>query len=243
MQKTVLLISFTVACICCNAQFNDSVHRQVKFASTGILNKTNAVSSYVVNNIAAYNVNKKNITFNSSANWVYGQQNGNLTNNDFLATANMDLNKQLKKLYYWALLTYQTSLSLNIDYRFQGGAGIGYNLMNTPTANIVVSDGILFEKGNLADPNIGKDVYQTIRNSLRIKYRFIIKDKLVFEGMHFYQPSFSELQDYNISSINNLSVKLKQWLSLTAATTYNRIQRTNRQNLLVTFGFVIEKYF
>ncbi|WP_207632780.1 DUF481 domain-containing protein [Foetidibacter luteolus] len=207
------------------------------------MNRTNEQSSFVINNSLGFGVSHRHTAFSSSANWIYGQQNKNLTNNDLLVTANLDVWRKESRISYWALLSYQTSLSLKIDYRLQGGGGISYTILRTPVSSFVISDGLLFEKGNLVDATLGKDMYQTTRNSTRIKYRFNIQERLIVEGIHFYQPSLQDISDYNISSVNTLAVKLRKWLSLTAAANYNKISRTNRENLILTFGVAVEKYF
>jgi len=51
------------------------------------------------------------------------------------------------------------------------------------------------------------------------------------------------LKDYILKFNNQLSVKLNKWLSINAAMAYNEISRTNRQNLLITYGIAVDKYF
>ncbi len=239
-----LLIVFSILAFNkCYGQFNDSTNYHVKFASTGILNRTNDGDSYVLNNGLNFNVNKKKMTFNSTTAWVYGLQNNNLTNNDFSTYQDFDLFKSTHRLYYWALLTYEKSYSLKITNRFQAGGGIAYKAVNTPSFNLVLSDGFLYETSNLEDATLGHDVYQTVRNSFRVKYKLTIKNTVVLEGVGFYQPSMLDISDYIIKGSNSLSVKLNKWLALTATEINNTISRTKRENLLMTFGFTVEKYF
>ena len=103
--------------------------------------------------------------------------------------------------------------------------------------------GILYEQGDLVDANLGHDIYNIPRNSFRLLYHWSLKDRLVIEGIHFFQPSFKDGNDYIIQSTSNISVKLKEWLSLTASLIYNKVSRTKRENLLVTYGITLEKYF
>lgn len=244
-------IFFTVTCIVITnffagnafAQFNDSVHYYAKFATTGIINRTNQSRSFVLNNAAAFSVHKKAVELNSSASWIYGQQGGKLTNNDFTTGLNVDLNKNTKKLYYWGLVNLTSSYSLNINQQFQGGGGIGYNIVNQPTIEIIVSDGLLYEKSSLKIDDTTNDNYQTLRNSLRLRHRWVINNIITWDGMHFWQPSLVKFDDYIIRSTSNISVKLKKWLSLTSSLTYNKLSRTSRENLLVSFGIVAENYF
>ncbi|MEX6687225.1 hypothetical protein QTN47_06950 [Danxiaibacter flavus] len=236
----VLTVLFNYKCL---AQFTDSTNYHVKFASTGILNRTNDGDSYVLTNGLNFNVNKKKMTFNSTTAWIYGLQNNNLTNNDFSTYEDFDLFKSTHRLYYWGLLTYEKSYSLKITNRFQAGGGIAYKTVTKPNFNLVLSDGFLYETSNLEDATLGHDVYQTVRNSFRVKYKLTIKNTVVLEGVGFYQPSMLDISDYIIKGSNSLSVKLNKWLSLTASEINNTISRTKRENLLVTFGITVEKYF
>ena len=63
------------------------------------------------------------------------------------------------------------------------------------------------------------------------------------QGTNFIQPSIISFDDYILKFKNQLSVKLNQWLSVNASMEYNKISRTNRANLLVTYGLALSKYF
>jgi hypothetical protein len=90
---------------------------------------------------------------------------------------------------------------------------------------------------------IGKDVYQTVRNSFRLKFHWAYKDILVIDAAEFYQPSLASFDDYILKSNNSLSIKLSKWLAINASLAYNKISRTERENLLITYGLKIDKYF
>lgn len=225
------------------SQFNDSVHHHFSFASTAIYNKTNEVSFFVLNNNAGYEINQKKVSFNTAVSWIYGKQQKKLSNNDVSAFANVDYLKEVQSLYYWALVNFDESYSLKINYRFQSGLGIGYTFVNSPHLNLELSDGFLYENSDLNDPVLGKDVYQTIRNSLRLKYRWSYKNVFSLQGTNFVQPSIISFGDYILKFNNQLSVKLNQWLSINASAVYNKISRTNRENLLITYGVTVNKYF
>jgi hypothetical protein len=225
------------------AQFSDSTSYYLKYATTGILNKTQDSRSYMLTNALAFNVSKKRVSINNSVNWIYGQQDRNLTNNDVLVTSDVNLNRGIHQLYYWGLLTYESSFSLNIIGRGQAGLGVGYTFVDKPAAWFVLTDGFLYETSNLTDPDFGKDVYQTIRNSFRMRYKFLFGKVVTLEGTHFFQPSVEAIRDYIIRSSSTLGFKLRQWISLAAALNYNRINRTRRENLFLSFGITLEKYF
>jgi hypothetical protein len=234
----LLLLYFTG-----RSQFNDTTHYHMNFAATGTFNKASAGDSYVLNNALGFDVNKKKMSLNSSNSWVYGQSQGRVTNNDFSSTLNFDLYRAVRTWYYWGLASYTSSYSLKISNQFQAGAGIGYNAVRKDNEELVISDGILFESSNLYNATTGKSTYVTARNSLRVKYRWIIWKSVVLDGMQFWQPALNDISNYIVRSTNNLSVGLNKWLSIGASLTYNRFNKTNSENLLINFGLTVDKYF
>ncbi|MBX3257081.1 MAG: DUF481 domain-containing protein [Chitinophagaceae bacterium] len=225
------------------AQFNDSVHYYTKFSTTGIINKTKDSRSFVMNNGFSFNVSKKKVSLNSSAGYIYGRQNGTLTNNDFTTGLNVDLLKNTHKLYYWGLVNLTSSYSLKINHQVQAGGGVGYSFLNREKAELVVSDGLLYEASSVKTEAGTNDTYQTVRNSLRVRHRWLINDVISWDGTHFWQPSLERIDDYIIKSSTSVSIRLRKWLSITSALTYNKFSRTGRENLLVSFGLTAETYF
>jgi hypothetical protein len=227
------------------AQFNDTVNYYANFSGTGNLNRTNTTgSTYLLNNALQFQVSKKKFSINSMVNHVYGKNPTSKTNDDFLGILNLDILKGVQQFYYWALISYEKSFSLKLDKRFQAGAGVGYTFVNTDNANLEVSDGVLFETTDLSIPDQhGQSSYQTVRNSLRLKYRFVINEIFHFDGINFYQPSFSDGNDYILKLRASFSLKLYKWLNLTTSFNYNRQNITSTENLFLSYGLSMEKYF
>jgi hypothetical protein len=227
------------------AQFNDSVSHYLNFSGTGSLNRTTpGGTTYLLNNVVKFQIDKKKISLNSLASHIFGKNPNAKTNDDFFAVINLDVLKGIQKFYYWALMSAEKSFSLKVDSRFQAGVGVGYSFVNFDKANLEISDGFLYETSNLGViDKLGRTSYQTVRNSLRLKYRFIIKDIFRFDGLHFYQPSLSDGDDYILKLNTSFSVKLYKWLNFTTAFNYNRQNITATENLLITYGLSLEKYF
>ena len=59
----------------------------------------------------------------------------------------------------------------------------------------------------------------------------------------FCKTPFSAIVTTLINATSKLSFKLLQWISLTASLRYNKVNRNNRENLLLTFGVTAERYF
>lgn len=242
-MKYVFLLLLTVISYTAAAQYSDSVHYYARLASAGSINTTQDGRSYLLNNNYKFGISKKKISLNASGGWVYGQQDSTLTNNDFTSSLDFSLLRSVKQLYYWGLASYDKSVSLKINDRFQAGGGIAYNVFDRKNAYLSLSDGIIFENSDLYLKDTIHDVYHTFRNSFRLAYKFVIADIVVIDGTHFLQQSLSRGSDYNIRSTSNLSFLLRKWLSITATMTYNKLNRTERENLLFSYGLTFEKYF
>lgn len=224
-------------------QFTDSIHHLFKYDITGVLNRTNSNRAFILNNGLSFQLKKKYITLTQNTGWIYGTQNRILSNNDLNSVLNMDILKDTRRLYYWALASFTSSYSLRIAQQTQVGGGIGYNLVNKPNGELVISDGLLYEFSNLRIDSVTRKSYQTVRNSLRIKHRLVINDMITLNGTHFWQPSLKDISDNIIRSSATLSIRLKKWLMLSSGFTYNHISRTQRENLLFSIGLGFEKYF
>ncbi len=243
MNRFVIVLFFMVVSQFAFAQFNDSVHYYIYYGSTGVLNKTNDGNSFVLNNTLRFSVSKKIMTLNTTNSYVYGEQRLNKTNNDFSSILDFDIYKNIRKLYYWGLGNFDKSFSLKINNRGQAGGGLAYRFIKTPTAELVLSDGIIYERSDLQKADATRDVYETLRNSARLRFRWVIKDILVLDGLQFFQNSLSDKNDYIIKSTTTASFKLRKWLNFTTALNYNKLSKTQRENLLVTFGLTVEQYF
>lgn len=243
MRVIISAIVFLLVTCTCSAQFNDSTHYYVSYKSAGSINRTNANSAYLLNNAFKVGVNQKRISLNFANSWVYGQQQNNLTNNDFTSTLDCNSYNSIPHFFYWGLGNYMASYSLKIISQYQAGAGLAYNLVDKDKLKINVSDGILYESSDLSVTDSTHDKYTTYRNSLRFSFKFHIHELITFNGVNFLQNSLSSRSDYIIKSNLTLGVKLRKWLTLTTTYSYNRYNRTNRENTLFSYGLTVEQYF
>lgn len=226
------------------AQFNDTINYYFKINSAGIVNRTNDRNAYVLNNQVRFSFYRKNVSVNTNNSWIYGKQQGALSNRDFTSALDFDLYKSRHNVYYWGLLHYESSFSLKLDHRFQGGAGIGYYLIDRKDFVVHISEGILYEMTDLYDrENAADNVYDTYRNSFRLKFRFLFHERLSLEGSNFLQHAIGDRKDYIIRSNTMLTVKLWKFVSLTVNVNYNKLNLTERENFLLNYGVLLEKYF
>lgn len=222
-----------------NAQFTDSTHYHLNVIANGAINQSNGDHSYLLNNALNFAIKKKSFSLNSVNTFVYGKQNNQLTNNDYSSTLNFNLYKTFPHFFYWGLVNYNTSYSLKIYNQVLMGLGIAYNVVDKKNAKINLSDGVVYDKSDLTT----NSNYHTYRNSFRLQFHFLAKDIFTLDGSNFWQPSLSNKNDYIVQTTTTLGLKIKKWLSFTTALSYNRMDVTNSDNLIFTYGLSIDKYF
>ncbi|WP_345947816.1 DUF481 domain-containing protein [Mucilaginibacter sp. PAMB04274] len=243
MHKYPLLFVLLLGSFTASAQFNDTTNYHVIFNATGSANRARDGNAYLLNNGLRFEVKKKSVAMNLSNSWVYGKSNGALTNNDYSASFDFNLYKAMPHAYYWGLANYNTSYSLKINNQLLAGGGIAYSIYDRPNAYLNVSDGILYDLSDINTTDTTREVYYTYRNSLRLQFHFVVKDLITLDGSNFLQNSVTRKGDYIIRTNVGLGFKLNNWLTLNSALSYNKISRTQSENLLFTYGLKVEKYF
>jgi len=243
MRELIGLLFLLFFSAVANAQFSDSVHHQIAFNGTGSINRTNDAVAYLLNNSLRFSLRRKSLRLNFNNNWVYGQQNNRLSNNDYISTLDFNLYKTFPHFYYWGLGNYTSSYSLKIENQVQAGIGAAYNIIDQENATLNFSDGLLYERSNIFLNDTVRDEYHTFRNSLRIQFRYKYGTLLTASGYGFLQNALNDGNDYIIRANLNLALKVYKSVSLTTAVTYNNVHRTQRENLLFTYGLVIERFF
>jgi hypothetical protein len=231
----------------------DSSHHPVKprlhgaLSATGIASNANGIKSYTFSNNFKGSIVTRDVTINLTGSYVYGETANILSNNDFTTSLDANVYEHPSKLYYWVLADYTSSHSLLINRQEQAGAGAGYNLIDKKKATLNVSDGLLYENGDLYDSLYGgpngsvyqRDIYSTIRNSVRVLGHWVVWNKVSLDATWYYQNALSNSADYIMKVNAAASVKLRSWLSFTTSYAFNRFTRTRTENSLLTFGLTL----
>lgn len=240
-----VLLVFLMTGYTASAQFTDTTNYHITYSSTGSINRTQDGNAYLLNNSLGFGLRKKDISLNLNGNYIYGKQNTVLTNNDLSSSLNVNLFKYVpfRHSFYWALVNYNTSVSLKVNNQAQGGIGFAYSFVDSKNAYLNISDGILYDQSDLMLRDTIHDVYHTYRNSFRLMFHFSIKDVVIIDGSNFLQNSFRRSSDYIIRSNTSLTFKLKKWIGFTTSLAFNKMNRTSSENLLLTYGLTIDKYF
>ena len=243
MKKFLVILICLCFCRILPAQYSDSVHYYTGFSATGSYNRTNTNSNFLLNNTLRLGARKKSIRYNFLNKWLYGEQDKERTNNDFISTLDVNLYKTLPHFYYWGLFNYASSFSLKVNNQLQAGVGIAYNIIDRETMALNLSDGLIYEYSDIILTDSSVDKYSTTRNSLRAQFKWNPGSFFSLNAHCFYQPSLQYGRDYIIRSDAAISLKLKKWLSFSMAFNYNEISRTKKQNMFMSYGLTMERYF
>ena len=244
MNKILLVLLAAFASHCVYSQESDTTLHTISINATGNANKTNGGDSYILNNGLKLSIQRKeSIALNFNNAWLYGRNDSRLTNNDYTATFDVNLYRHIKGFYYWGLGNYTTSYSLKIVNQLQTGLGIAYNIIKTPDTQLNISDGILFETSRIKPSEETSAEYQTFRNSLRLTFKYTFIERVVADGTGFLQHSLNYKNDYIIRANASIGFKINKWLMLNTSLRYNKLERTKRENLLLSYGIRAEKSF
>jgi hypothetical protein len=224
-------------------QYSDSVHYYTGLIANGTINNTDNSQSYLINNALRLGIRKKEVLLNSATAWVYGQNQQKRTNNDINSSLDFDVFRFIPHMYYWGLGNFTASYSLKINSQFQTGAGIAWDAIDKKEMRLNFSDGLLYEWSDIRVHDTAREQYQTFRNSFRLLFRWDINTTFHLYTMNFIQQSLDDKDDYIVKSNVELKCKLYKWLSLTSTYSYNRFNRTRKENNLFTYGLAIERYF
>lgn len=86
------------------AQYSDTISHFIDLSTSGSINRANDGTTYLLNNGLKLNVRKEDFSMDFNNAWLYGKQNGYMTNNDYTTIVNFDLFRTFPHLFYWGLL-------------------------------------------------------------------------------------------------------------------------------------------
>lgn len=243
MKFLFAMLLFMAIHTCSFAQFNDTTHYLTSFGATGNFNKTNDGLTMIYNNNLKFSSRFKRFDFNSAGSWLYGKNPQKVSNNDWNALADFNLTSNHPQFYYWGLFNFTSSLSLRVNQQYQTGLGVAYRFFSDKPFNFSISNGILYEFSNINTSESELLVYQTLRNSLRVRFHYSYNDRVKTSFVIFHQPSLNYKNDYILSSNASLQFKIWKWININTSFTYNKVSRTNKENMIFTYGIIAERFF
>jgi hypothetical protein len=189
------------------------------FGADGVYNSGN-VNRQLLTLRASLNYEKpKSIWgFNTSPKFQYGRNNKILQEREFYADLNSTLFYSQSDVYGLVFGSYEESNLRKINSRFMLGLGVGYKIIgskNHPNSRVKlgISNAFLKEKTDFytrEDRNIW-------RNSTRVKLKAeLIKDKLFFNNVTFFQPSITS-NYLRWNAFSQIQLKIAKHISFTVA--------------------------
>jgi hypothetical protein len=124
----------------------------------------------------------------------------------------------------------------------QTGLGLAIDLIDGKKIQFNISDGLIYDFNDVQLRDTVRDVYQTYRNSFRMQYKMNLGN-LSLRAIGFIQNSFEYRKDFIIKTDFTLAYRVRKWLSFTMQSSYNKMNRTNRETLFITYGLTFERYF
>lgn len=189
------------------------------FGADGVYNSGN-VNRQLLTLRASLNFEKPTSIwgFNTSPKYQYGRNNKILQEREFYVDLNNTLFYSQSDVYGLVFGSYEESNLRKINSRFMLGLGVGYKIIgskNHPNSRVKlgISNAFLKEKTDFytrEDRNVW-------RNSTRVKLKAeLIKDKLFFNNVTFFQPSITS-NYLRWNAFSQIQLKVAKHISLTAA--------------------------
>ena len=134
---TLLLCLFFSHAAVAQLNESDSIHWQVKFNSTASVLDGNVARTLLLNRIEVAHANK-NWGVSTRNDYQYGLTRYVLTENDIISY-NFFYLKPLNKIYPYFMGLVETNLRRKIDFRYQVGPGVSWNVINKKTSMLKLS--------------------------------------------------------------------------------------------------------
>ena len=110
----------------------------------------------------------------------------------------------------------ESSFENRIERRFSAGAGSRYNVIRTTATDLIFSLAASGEQTHpLAPPGAVAAAITLARGSSAVRLRREFTPAVSFTSESAYQPALTEPDDYTITSVNSLKVKLARFAALT----------------------------
>lgn len=238
---TLILLLGTIHSLKAN---EDSLRHEIHANFSGTINQTSEGSVYQLTHTLNYGYKQERMTFNARAGMIFGQSLGNLTNRDF--NVGSDINvfwDDAKKWYAWGLGNGINSYSLKINHQFQVGGGLAWNAIDEKHISLNISDGLVYEQSEIISGEGELINYSTLRNSMRINFRYTWKEAITFRTTNYWQPSLTVANDNIITSNTELQIKLWKWVHINSKLQYNMISRTEKENIIFSYGLSLQHRF
>lgn len=251
-KRNILCLSLLLSWGSAFSQLNesDSIQWQVKFNATASVLDGNVARTLLLNRLE---VTRANARFGLSTrnDYQYGRTRYKLTENDFISS-NFVYLKPLSKVYPYVMALVETNLRRKINFRYQVGPGVSWNVINQKTDLLKLSltgtyentryGGSIFED----EEYNGSDVIETWRATGRVFGRHILKNKIRISYEFWWQQSLDEHNNYRYHTEEAIEFPIAKHVAFRTAFrySYENIELIGLKpfDLYWTYGFTVSNF-
>jgi hypothetical protein len=254
MVRKYLLSVFlsTISLTFALAQLNesDSIRWQIKFNATGSVLDGNVARTLLLNRFEVANANK-NWGVSTHNDYQYGRTRYILTESDVISYNYFYLNP-LSKVYPYVMGLLETNLRRKIEFRYQVGPGVSWNVINSNSSLLKLSTTATYENtrfgGTLFDDEkySGSNIIETWRLTGRLFGKHILQNKMRVSYEFWWQQSLNESINYRYHTEGAIEFPVAKHIAFRTAVrySYENIELIGLKpfDLYWTYGFTITNF-
>jgi hypothetical protein len=252
MRKYFTIMLVLVVSISAKAQLNesDSVRWQARFNATGSILDGNVARTSLLHRLEITHANA-GWGLSTRNDYQYGTTRYILTESDVISS-NFIYLKPLSKVYPYVMGLVETNLRRKIDFRYQVGPGVTWNVVQAKPSLLKLSTTVTYENtrfgGTIFDDEKynGNHVIETWRLTGRIFGRHVLKSKLRINYEFWWQQSLSESFNYRFHTEESLEFAIAKHIALRTAVRYSyenvELLGLKPFDLFWTYGFTISNF-
>lgn len=235
-----------------SAQLNesDSIRWQVKFNATASVLNGNVARTLLLTRIEVAHANER-WGISTRNDYQYGRTFYNLTENDVISY-NFIYIKPLARVYPYVMGLVETNLRRRIDFRYQVGPGVSWNVVRKKTSFVKLSLTGTYENsqysGSVFDDEQynGNTVLDTWRLTGRIfgKHRLLDKVRISYE--FWWQQSLSDRVNYRYHTEEAIELPVTKHIAFRTALRYSyeniELVGLKPYDLFWTYGLTITNF-
>ena len=252
MKSIFTTALFLTAWVNLSAQLNesDSIRWQVKFNATASVLNGNVARTLLLTRIEVAHANER-WGISTRNDYQYGRTFYNLTENDVISY-NFIYIKPLARVYPYVMGLVETNLRRRIDFRYQVGPGVSWNVVRKKTSFVKLSLTGTYENtqynGSVFDDEQynGNTVLDTWRLTGRIfgKHRLLDKVRISYE--FWWQQSLSDRVNYRYHTEEAIELPVTKHIAFRTALRYSyeniELVGLKPYDLFWTYGLTITNF-
>ena len=254
-RRQILLPLFLVAQVALNtghAQLNesDSINWQLKFNATGSLLDGNIARTLLLTRVEAAHANRK-WGISTRNDYQYGTTRHLLTESDVISYNFLYLTP-LNRVYPYLMGLVETNYRRNINFRYQVGPGVSWNVIQKKKSNLKLSLTGTYENtrygGTVFDDDRynGSNVIETLRLTGRIFGKHSLPNNFRISYEFWWQQSVSESFNFRYHTEESLEFPFSKHVAFRTSVRYSyentELSGLKPFDLFWTYGFTITNF-